>query len=613
VSPPQGRPAVAGTVPRMFRRAVRVIRLGGVDVRLDPSLVLLVALLVWVIDQRLALRFAAPTALLLAIVASLLLLASVLAHELGHALVARRRGIPVGGITLFALGGATELGGHGRTPREELVVAGTGPWISLVLAAGFGLIATAAERLPAGDVAAAVGLIAGLLGWLNLGLAAFNLLPAAPLDGGRVVHALLWRTLRDRHRATLITSALGIVLGIALIAIGLLLATRGTGAITGVATAGAGVFLAFGAESERRRSRRRATPPVAATDGDSGTDRSALRHSGPRPMSLLRSALASSGIAVVAVAALTVPMPFVEYRPGGATPLEPLIAIGGTSTTPLAGETALLTVRLTRPSAVQLIAGSLDRDRELLPLARVYPSGVDRQVHLARERERFDRQFDVAAAVGAAAAGIPFEVVTAVVVRDVDPDGPAAGLLAPGDVVLAVDGVPVTSGAALAELVRSSPAGVPLTLRIVHGGAERDQPVTPEVPSGGDAPRIGVVIQTAVDDLLLPIDIMLTPGVRIGGPSAGMMVGLTVYDLIAEEDLLRGRRVAGTGTLDVDGVVGAVGGVPEKALAAIDAGYDVLLVPAAETAAIQRLVDGRITVIGVTTLDEAIDRLRRRG
>ena len=90
------------------------------------------------------------------------------------------------------------------------------------------------------------------------------------------------------------------------------------------------------------------------------------------------------------------------------------------------------------------------------------------------------------------------------------------------------------------------------------------------------------------------------------------MVGLTVYDLVADEDLLRGRRVAGTGTLDIDGVVGPVGGVPEKTLAAIAAGYDVLLVPAAETAATQRLADGRIEVIGVATLDEAIDRLRRR-
>ena len=604
----------------MFRRAVRVVTLGGVDVRLDPSLVLLVALLTWVLTGRLGLRFTPSIALALAVVGSVILVLSVLAHELGHALAARRRGLHVGGITLFALGGATELAGHGRTPREELAVAASGPWISIVIAAAAGLVATGAEQLPAGDVSAAVGLLAGLVGWLNLGLAAFNLLPAAPLDGGRILHALLWRGLRDRRRATLVTSVLGVALGVVLVVVGVRLVSDTIDVVSGLATAAVGVFLATGAEGERRRSRRPHDHGDSDGDGDSGGDRGAvLGHSGRRPADLLGSGLTSASIAIVAVAALTVPMPFVEYRPGGATPIEPLVTIDGADTTALDGETALLTVRLTRPSSVQLVAARLDPDRQLLPTARIYPQGVDRQVHLARERERFDRQFDVAAAVGAAAAGIPLEIVTAVVILEVDPNGPAAGLLAPGDVVLSIDGDPVTSGAALAERVRSSPAGVPLTLRIVHGDVERDQPITPQPPAGAaggftsDPPRIGVIVQTAVDDLVLPIDITLTPDVRIGGPSAGLMVGLTVYDLLAEEDLLRGRRVAGTGTLDVDGVVGGVGGVPEKTLAAIEAGYDVLLVPAADTAATQRLASGRITVIGVTTLDEAIDRLRRRG
>ena len=603
----------------MFRRAVRVVTLGGVDVRLDPSLVLLVALLTWVLTGRLGLRFPTSTALALAVVGSVILVLSVLAHELGHALTARRRGLHVGGITLFALGGATELAGHGRTPREELAVSAAGPWISIMIAAAAGLVATGAEQLPAGDVSAAVGLLAGLVGWLNLGLAAFNLLPAAPLDGGRILHALLWRGLRDRHRATLVTSVLGLVLGVVLVVIGVRLVTDATDVVSGLATAAVGVFLAAGAEGERRRSRRSREP--GHDDGDS--DRGAvLGRSGRRPADLFGSGLASASIAIVAVAALTVPMPFVEYRPGGATPIEPLVTIDGADTTALDGETALLTVRLTRPSSVQLVTARLDPDRQLLPTARIYPQGVDRQVYLARERERFDRQFDVAAAVGAAAAGIPLEIVTAVVILEVDTNGPAAGLLAPGDVVLSVDGDPVTSGAALAERVRTSPAGVPLTLRIVHGDVERDQRITPQPPAGADGddvgdvgddpPRIGVIVQTAVDDLVLPIDITLTPDVRIGGPSAGLMVGLTVFDLLTEEDLLRGRRVAGTGTLDVDGVVGGVGGVPEKTLAAIEAGYDVLLVPAADTAATQRLASGRITVIGVTTLDEAIDRLRRR-
>jgi Zn-dependent protease len=410
----------------MFRRAVRVVTLGGVDIRLDPSLVLLVALLAWVLTGRLELRFATTTAFGLAIVGSVILVLSVLAHELGHALAARRRGLHVGGITLFALGGATELGGHGRTPREELAVAAAGPWISIVIAAGAGLVATGVERLPASETAAAVGLLAGLVGWLNLGLAAFNLLPAAPLDGGRILHAVLWRVLRDRRRATFVTSVLGIVLGAALVVVSVRLVLGGTDLIPGLATAAVGVFLVTGAEGERRRSRR----PHERHDG---VVAGAVVHgrSGRRPAGLLASGLTSASVAIVAVAALTVPMPFVEYLPGGATSIEPLVAIGGADTTPLDGETALLTVRLTRPSSVQLLAARLDPDRELLPLTRVYPQGVDRQVHLARERERFDRQFDVAAAIGAAAAGVPLEVITAVVIIEIDPEGPAAGVLWP--------------------------------------------------------------------------------------------------------------------------------------------------------------------------------------
>jgi Zn-dependent protease len=501
----------------MFRRAVRVMTIGGVDVRLDPSLVLLATLLTWVLVERLDVRFATPVAVGLAALTSVLLLLSVLAHELGHAIEARHRGISVGGITLFALGGATELGGHGRTPREELAVAASGPWVSIVIAAAAGLVATAAERLPAGDVAAAVGLVAGLIGWLSLGLAAFNLLPAAPLDGGRILHALLWRGLHDRRRATWVTSLLGVALGATLVVLGARIAVDGTDVVPGLATVAVGVFLAVGAEGERRRERR----PRNETSGGEQHGTATFGHSGPRSAGPARSALVAASVAVVTVGALSVPMPFVEYRPGSAVAIEPLVAITGTEVTPLDGETALLTVRLTRPTPVQLVAARLDPDRELLPLTRVYPQGVDRQVYLARERERFDRQFDVAAAVGAAAAGVPLEVITAVVVLEVDPSGPSAGRLAPGDVVLAVDGEPLTSGAALAERVRSSPAGLPIVLRIQHAGAERDQPVTPEPAAVGDPPRIGVLVQTAVDRLVLPIDIALTPGVRIGGSERG--------------------------------------------------------------------------------------------
>jgi PDZ domain-containing protein len=312
------------------------------------------------------------------------------------------------------------------------------------------------------------------------------------------------------------------------------------------------------------------------------------------------------------VAALVVPMPYVEYLPGGAVSIAPLVEIRGTEVTALDGETALLTVRVARQPLATLALIALDSDRSVLPAIRVYPQGIDRQDYLARERARFDRQFEVAAAVGAAAAGAALEVTTEVVVLDVVIGGPSDGILAPGDVVLTVDGVAVTSGADLAGRVQQSRPGDTLTLRIVHAGVERDVSIVLAALDDGGQARIGVLVQTAVDDLRLPFEILLRPGVGIGGPSAGLMVGVTVYDLLSEEDLLAGRRVAGTGTLDIDGRVGDVGGVLEKTIAAIRADYDVLLVPSPWQADAERIAAGRIRVIGVDTLEDALTALRTR-
>jgi len=590
----------------MFRRAVRVLTVRGVDVRLDPSLVLIVVLITWAVDLRLALRFDPVVSLGLALLTSVIFVLSILAHELGHALEARRRGLRVGGITLFALGGATELEGHGRTARDEFAVSFIGPWISLVIAAGAGLIATGAELLPAGTVAAAIGLVAGLVGWANLGLALFNLIPASPLDGGRVLHALLWRVSGRRALASKVTTALGGILGLGLLVLGAWLVAARQEWLAGASTAGVGVFILLGAKGDHRREvlAPAAIPPLA--------DRLPVRAAARTPAARSRLALGSASLAITLVASLAVPMPYVEYLPGGAVPIAPLVEIRGADVTALDGETALLTVRVTRQPLATLVLVALDEDRSVLPAVRVYPQGVDRQDYLARERARFDRQFEVAAAVGAAAAGAPLEVTTEVVVLDVVVGGPSDGILAAGDVVLEVDGTPVTSGADLAGRVQQSRPGDTLTLRIVHAGTERDVEIVLAALDDSGQARIGVLVQTAVDELRLPFDILLRPGVGIGGPSAGLMVGVTVFDLLSPEDLLAGRRVAGTGTLDIDGRVGDVGGVLEKTVGAIRAGYDVLLVPSRWTSEAERVAAGRIVVIGVDTLDEALSALRLR-
>jgi Lon-like protease len=159
--------------------------------------------------------------------------------------------------------------------------------------------------------------------------------------------------------------------------------------------------------------------------------------------------------------------------------------------------------------------------------------------------------------------------------------------------------------------VRAREAGDELTLTVRHAGGEREVTVTLAAFGGVDEPRLGVAIETAVDELRLPFEIALDPGVRIGGPSAGLMVALTIYDLLSAEDLLAGRTVVGTGSLDADGRVGPVGGVPEKMLAAAEFGADVVLVPALQFDEALTTAPEDLVVIGVGDLDEALDALRR--
>ncbi len=145
---------------------------------------------------------------------ALLLFGSVLVHELGHALVARHFRIPTRSITLFLFGGVAQIAREPERPSHELWVALAGPATSLALAGAFRLLTPVGEAVPAAA-------LMGYLSWVNLLLAGFNLLPAFPLDGGRVLRALLWSFL-GLERATRITTTLGHATAAALIALGVL-------------------------------------------------------------------------------------------------------------------------------------------------------------------------------------------------------------------------------------------------------------------------------------------------------------------------------------------------------------------------------------------------------
>jgi Lon-like protease len=324
---------------------------------------------------------------------------------------------------------------------------------------------------------------------------------------------------------------------------------------------------------------------------------------------LARSSFYAGTAAIVAWAAFVVPLPVVEQVPGTPQSIEPLITIEGTPTTELQGNTSLLTILLRQQATAPAITAWLDPDRELLSVEQVYPSGIDRDDYLAGQRNRFSRQFDIAAAVGARAAGVEVELVTEAVVVDVLPGSPADGLLAPGDAVLEANGEPIVAAEELQAVTRAAGPGDELVMSVRHAGEIRRVVAVLE-ELGEDGARLGVAVETAVDDARLPFDVTLAEGTRIGGPSAGMMVALTVYDLLADEDLLAGRTVMGTGTLDADGRVGNVGGVPQKVRAAAAAGADLVLVPERQLGEAEQVAPPGLEIVGVGTLDDAIDALR---
>jgi Zn-dependent protease len=217
----------------MFTRAVRLVRIRGIDVRLDPSLVLIALLVGWSFWGRFATVHPSGTALAMAAAGAVLFFVSILAHEIAHAFEALHRGLEVHGITLFLFGGVTEMDARSRSPRDEFVIAAVGPFVSLLCGAVFGLLATYAVWLFPAGLAAPVADVAGLLAWLNVLLAVFNLIPGAPLDGGRVLRAGLWWVLRDRRRATRIAARAGQGLAALIVVFGLYLVQADAASLIG--------------------------------------------------------------------------------------------------------------------------------------------------------------------------------------------------------------------------------------------------------------------------------------------------------------------------------------------------------------------------------------------
>ena len=234
-----------------MKQSIRLGSIAGIPVGLNWGMLLIAAF--YVLNLAFGILPAAvPDASTAAVVVSSIIavglfFGSILAHELGHSIVAQRNGIGVRAITLWLLGGVAELESEADSPGAEFRIAIAGPAVSAALAALFGGIWFVASPLIGGTV---LSFVLGYLAVINVALAVFNMIPAAPLDGGRVLASAIWWMRGNRHTARAQAAIAGQVIGNLILAVGILLLFRGQGTIFTILI---GWFIRNGATQERRR------------------------------------------------------------------------------------------------------------------------------------------------------------------------------------------------------------------------------------------------------------------------------------------------------------------------------------------------------------------------
>lgn len=255
--------------------AIPLGRIAGFEVKVHWSVIVILWLFTWSLATALpgtVKGYSRPTYWLAGACGAVVLLASLLAHELAHAVVARRMGVGVGDVTLWLFGGVTTLQGEAKTPKAAFRIAAAGPATSLALSGAFAAVAIVLPTLGVGAIAVSV---TWWLAVINLMLGLFNLLPGAPLDGGRLVRAYLWRRHGDSVRAAVGAARAGRVVAIILIVLGLAQFLVG-GLVGGVWLAFIGWFIfAAAREEELQVTTRQALAGVRVVDAMTANPRSA--------------------------------------------------------------------------------------------------------------------------------------------------------------------------------------------------------------------------------------------------------------------------------------------------------------------------------------------------
>ena len=332
--------------------------------------------------------------------------------------------------------------------------------------------------------------------------------------------------------------------------------------------------------------------------------------------------LAVSGtlLAGFAAGALFQPVPYAELTPGptfdvlgtqdGTASGTPLISINGKQTYPTTGQLRMVTVGVSEESYQmplgEALAGWLSTDEAIVPKDTIYPPGQTQQQSDAENTQEMTDSQD--SAVTAALGALDIKPTgNEVVIADVADGSPAFGKLQAGDVIDAVDGTPIPGGNAgmtqVGNVVQKVTPGQQVTFEVTRD--DKKQTITTGTQDSGGKAAVGIGIES---ENVFPFQVNIQLN-NVGGPSAGMMFALGIIDKLTPTNLTGGRIIAGTGTIDSQGNVGAIGGIQMKTIGARDAGATVFLAPAGNCAEAKANQPAGLELVKVNTLQDALNAL----
>jgi PDZ domain-containing protein len=335
-----------------------------------------------------------------------------------------------------------------------------------------------------------------------------------------------------------------------------------------------------------------------------------------------RRSLASVGVSVLLLvllaAAVLLPVPYVTMNPGptlnvlGDAGGKPIIAVRGHKTYPTSGELRLTTVSVTNPDRqiglLSAMQAWVDGSRAVYPRDVIYPP--DQSVQDVEQQSAVEMVSSQDTAIAAALHELGYTLPLQVEVVAVTKGSPAEGRLRTRDRLLKVNGRPIGSVGQVSKAVQRSGVGRPATFVVRRNG--KDVRVTVRAKASPDDPKkavVGVQIGVGYD---FPFDVSVRLGEEIGGPSAGLIFSLGVYDTLTPGALADGTKIAGTGTISGQGRVGPIGGIQQKIVAAADAGAKIFFVPPAncDSALNADVSKDQIKLVKAPTMHSAVASLR---